>query len=90
MIQWGGSDFSVSIGRPGERNHPEVIAARNKVFMASIEKGIPPRAEIQTVDQAKEFLDMGVRHFSIGTDITILYGWWKENGDNLRKAISDA
>ena len=90
MIQWGGSDFSVSIGRPGERNHPEVIAARDKVFMKSVEKGIPPRAEIQSVDQAKEFLDMGVRHFSIGTDITILYGWWRENGDKLRKVISDA
>ena len=52
--------------------------------------GVPPRAEIQTVDQAKEFLDMGVRHFSIGTDITILYKWWTDNGEELRKAISDA
>ncbi len=56
----------------------------------SIDRGIPPRAEIQTVDQAKEFLDMGVRHFSIGTDITILFGWWKENGEKLWKAMEGA
>ena len=90
MVQWGGSDYSMSIGRVGERNHPEVVAARNKVFKTAIDKGIPARAEIQSVEQAKEFLDMGVRHFSIGTDLTILYGWWNENGDKLRKAMSDA
>lgn len=42
------------------------------------------------MDQAKEFLDMGVRHFSIGTDITILFGWWKENGEKLWKAMEGA
>ena len=31
MVQWGGSDYSMSIGRVGERNHPDVVAARNKV-----------------------------------------------------------
>jgi 4-hydroxy-2-oxoheptanedioate aldolase len=90
MVQWGGTDYSMSIGRAGEKGHPEVMAARNKVFEMALEAGIPPRAEIQSVDQAKEFLDMGVRHFSIGTDITILHGWWKENGDSLRRAISNA
>ena len=90
MVQWGGSDYSVSIGKAGQRNDPEVLAARDKVFKTCIEKGIPPRAEIQSVDQAKEFLDMGVRHFSIGTDISILFGWWKENGEKLWKAMEGA
>jgi 4-hydroxy-2-oxoheptanedioate aldolase len=90
MVQWGGSDFSMSIGRPGERNHPEVIAARNKVFETAVKMGVPPRAEIQSPDQAKEYLDMGVRHFSIGTDISILYSWWKDNGEQLRNAIAGA
>jgi 4-hydroxy-2-oxoheptanedioate aldolase len=49
--------------------------------------GIPPRAEINSADQAKEYLDMGVRHFCIGTDINILHQWWKAHGDNLRKAL---
>ena len=87
MVQWGGSDYSMNIGIPGQRSHPDVLAARNKVFRTALEMGVPPRAEIQTVDDAKEFLDMGVRHFSIGTDITILHGWWKEKGEELRKVI---
>ena len=89
MVQWGGSDFSMSIGRPGERNHPEVVAARNKVFETAIKVGVPPRAEIGSADEAQEFLDMGVRHFSIGTDITILHDWWKEKADGLWKVIGE-
>ena len=53
-------------------------------------EGRAPRAEVQTADDAKEFLDMGVRHFSIGTDITILYGWWQENGEAIWKTMEDA
>jgi hypothetical protein len=40
-----------------------------------------------SADQAKYFLDMGVRHFSAGTDITILHQWWKSQGEDLRKAL---
>jgi 4-hydroxy-2-oxoheptanedioate aldolase len=89
MVQWGGSDYSMSIGRPGERSAPEVQAAQRKVFETAVKMGVPPRAEIGSVDQARYYLDMGVRHFSIGTDISILYDWWKTNGDALRKVISD-
>ncbi len=90
MVQWGGADYSVSSGKAGARNDPSQVVARNKVFQTAIRMGIPPRAEIQSVDQAKEYLDMGVRHFSIGTDISILHNWWKDNGDKLWKAIDQA
>ncbi len=88
MIQWGGSDYSMSIGRPAEHDHPDVANARKRVFTTAIEMGVPPRVEIESVDEAKEYLDMGVRHFSIGTDITILHSWWKSNGEKLWRAIS--
>jgi 4-hydroxy-2-oxoheptanedioate aldolase len=87
MVQWGGSDYSMGMGRAGERNSPEMKRIERRVFETSLKMGIPPRAEINTADQAKEYLDMGVRHFCIGTDITILHQWWKAHGDNLRKAL---
>ena len=90
MIQWGPADYSMSIGRPGEWNSPEVRATERRVVETALKMGVPPRAEIDSLDEAKYHLDMGVRHFCIGTDISILYDWWKINGDNLRKAISDA
>ena len=87
MIQWGPSDYTMSIGRPGERNLPEVKATEHRVIDAALRMGIQPRAEINSVDQAKYYLDLGVRHFCIGTDISILYDWWKANGEELRKAV---
>jgi 4-hydroxy-2-oxoheptanedioate aldolase len=90
MIQWGGTDYSMSIGKPGARTTPEIQAIERKVFETALKMGVPPRAEIGSVDQAKYFLDMGVRHFCIGTDISILYSWFKQNGEGLRKAISGA
>jgi 4-hydroxy-2-oxoheptanedioate aldolase len=90
MIQWGGSDYSMSIGKAGQRYTPEIKAVEQKVIETAIKMGVPPRAEINTADQAKYYLDLGVRHFCIGTDIAILHGWFKAHGENLRKAIDDA
>jgi 4-hydroxy-2-oxoheptanedioate aldolase len=87
MVQWGGSDYSMGIGRAGERYTPELRTIERRVFETAIKMGVPPRAEINTADQAKYFLDMGVRHFCIGTDITILHQWWKAHGEDLRKAL---
>ena len=92
MIQWGPADFSMSIGRPGayqQRDDPEIKAVERKVIETALKMGVQPRAEIKSTDQARYYLDLGVRHFSLSTDITILFNWWKENGDKLRKAIAD-
>ena len=89
-FKWGPVDYSMSIGRPGARYSPEVRAVERKVIEACLKKGIPLRAEIDSVDKAKYYLDMGVRHFCLGTDILILHQWLKENGEGLRKVISDS
>ena len=87
MVQWGGTDYSMSTGHIGERDHPEVVAARNRVFTMALEHGVAPRAEIGSPDQAQEYLDMGVRHFSIGADVSILGQYWKETGGQLREVL---
>jgi 4-hydroxy-2-oxoheptanedioate aldolase len=89
MIQWGPADYSMNTGRAGEKDHPEVKAAERLVIEKAIRAGIPPRAEINHPDQAKYYLDIGVRHFSLGVDLMILFHWWKEYGDNLRTIIAN-
>ena len=66
MVQWGGADYSMSVGKAGQRGAPEIAAAEEKVFKTALEMGVHPRAEINTADDAKRFLDMGVRHFLRG------------------------
>ncbi|NLF01070.1 MAG: 2,4-dihydroxyhept-2-ene-1,7-dioic acid aldolase [Anaerolineales bacterium] len=87
MVQWGGVDFSVSIGKPGARATPEVKAVERRVIETALRLGVPPRAELASVDDAKYYLDLGVRHFSLNTDISILFSWLKQNGEALRKVV---
>lgn len=87
MTQWGPADYSVSIGKAGHRDDPDVKAAETKVIKTCIDMGVRPRIEIGSPDQARYYLDMGVRDFCLNTDIVILFNWWKENGDDMRKAL---
>jgi 2-keto-3-deoxy-L-rhamnonate aldolase RhmA len=87
MVQWGPADYSMSIGKPGEQDHPEVRAAERRVIETALHNGIQPRAEISHPDQAKYYLDLGVRHFNLGVDLSILFNWWQENGENLKRIV---
>jgi 4-hydroxy-2-oxoheptanedioate aldolase len=87
MIQWGPSDYTMSTGHAGERGHPEVRAAEKKVFETCLARGIPPRAEIGSPEDAKRFLDMGVRHFCLGTDIALLYQSLRRHGEGMRDLL---
>lgn len=64
--------------------------SERKVFETALKMGVPPRVELNSLDQAQYYLDMGVRHFCIGTDIAILYDWWKTNDEHLRTVLSDS
>ena len=88
MIQWGPSDYSMSIGKIGQGKTPEIKEVERRVLETSMKMGIPPRAEINSADDAKYYLDLGVRHFCIGTDIAILYNWMKDQGEAMRKALA--
>jgi 4-hydroxy-2-oxoheptanedioate aldolase len=89
MVQWGPADFSMSIGKPGQRRNPQVKAAERQVIETCLRAGIPPRAEITTPDEASYYLDLGVRHFSLGNDLSILFNWLKDNGEKLRGMLSE-
>jgi 4-hydroxy-2-oxoheptanedioate aldolase len=87
MVQFGPADYSMSLGLIGEFNHPRVVEAEKFVIETALSKGIQPRAEINSPDDAKKYLDMGVKHFCIGTDMLILYQWFQQNGQSMREII---
>lgn len=87
MVQFGPADYSMSIGLPGQFKHPKVKEAERYVIETALKLGLHPRAEINHPDHAKEYLDMGVRHFCIGSDVTILYEWFKRNGKEMGSLI---
>ncbi len=84
MVQFGPADYAMSLGLTGERQHPKVREAQRYLVEAALAAGVTPRAEIGTPAAAEPFLAMGVRHFCLGTDVRILYNWYREQGEQLR------
>jgi 2-keto-3-deoxy-L-rhamnonate aldolase RhmA len=89
MVQFGPGDYSMSIGLPGQFDHPAVLEAERHVIETALRKGIAPRAEPDRLGQVRRFLDMGVRHFCMGFDVNILFNWYAENGNGMRELFSD-
>ncbi len=88
MVQFGPSDYSVSIGLPGDVMNPKVREAELKTIKTALKMDVAPRAEIGRPEDAKRYLDLGVRNFSLGTDVGILNIYWKNNGAELKKLFS--
>lgn len=89
MVQFGASDFSMSIGKPAQYNDPEVLAAERKTIEMALAKGLHPRIELRDPSAAGKYLKMGVKHFCIGWDVRILADWWDEKGAEMRGLLSD-
>ena len=51
--------------------------------------GVPCRAEIATVEDAKRYVDLGVRHFSIGYDLYSIHQASKTAGGELRVLLEN-
>jgi 2-keto-3-deoxy-L-rhamnonate aldolase RhmA len=90
MVQFGGSDYSMSIGVTGQRGHPDVKGAERKTIETALAKGLHPRVELADITQAAPYLEMGVKHFCIGWDVRILHDWWRANGEGMRAMLAKA
>jgi 2-keto-3-deoxy-L-rhamnonate aldolase RhmA len=87
MVQFGGSDYSMSIGVTGQRNHPDVKKAEKKTIETALKLGLHPRVELADIRQAEPYLEMGVKHFCIGWDVRVLHDWWRVNGTGMREML---
>jgi 2-keto-3-deoxy-L-rhamnonate aldolase RhmA len=88
MVQFGGSDYAMSLGLTGQRGHPDIKNAERKTIETALKKGLHPRVELADITQAAPYLEMGVKHFCIGWDVRILHDWWQANGAGMRAMLS--
>lgn len=87
MTQWGPADFGFSRGEPNLMSTPEIQPFEELVIKKSIEYDVAPRIEIGAVEEAKRYIDLGVRHFCIGWDRFIYQGQLMQLGEGLRKVV---
>lgn len=87
MVQFGASDYSMSLGLTGQTTHPEVKKAERRTIETALAKGLHPRIELADISRAGPYLEMGVKHFCIGWDVRILHEWWRTNGEGMRAIL---
>ena len=90
MVQWGPSDYCMSIGRPGEQMSEAVRAVERHVIDSCHSAGVPVRAELGDFAEAKYYLDLGVRHFCLGYDLTSIFTVLRREGEQLREVLDTA
>ena len=87
MIQFGPADYSMSIGIPGQWNHPRTREAEKYVIETALKMGIPPRVELGDFRDADRYLRMGVKHFCVGWDIDVIHKYCKDQGAAFAKVF---
>ncbi len=88
MLQFGHSEYSISVGKPGQARSPEIQKIERDMIELALKKGVVPRVEINSFEQAKPFIEMGVRHFCLGTDLMVLLMWCQQQGEGIRELLA--
>jgi 2-keto-3-deoxy-L-rhamnonate aldolase RhmA len=101
MIQFGPADYSISTGVPGpgyggkpnksdERAAAAIKEVERKVIRTALERGVAVRVDLlgsETLEECREYVDMGVRHFCYGFEFVVIHRWLDENAPKLRALI---
>jgi 2-keto-3-deoxy-L-rhamnonate aldolase RhmA len=88
MVQFGPGDYAMSIGKAGEKRAAEVIEAQQYMIKTALKLGIVPRAELNNAAEADYYLNLGVKHFCLGSDVGTIFNWCKEHGTRLREMLA--
>jgi 4-hydroxy-2-oxoheptanedioate aldolase len=88
MVQFGPNDYSVSIGKQGTVGSPEIEKTQTDMIKMALKKGVRPRVEIPGPEDAKPYLDLGVRDFCMGWDHMCITQYCKQQGPVMRKLLS--
>ena len=89
MVQFGPSDYCMSRGWDRSGHLEEYKEAERKMIQVALRHGVQPRCEIDTPEQAAYYIDLGVRHFSLGDQMAKLKEFWTNEGGRMR-SIADS
>jgi 4-hydroxy-2-oxoheptanedioate aldolase len=87
MVQFGPSDYSMSIGQAGQRTSPQVVEAREYTIRTALKLGVRPRAELTEASEAEYYVKLGVKDFCMAADTTVLARYYAEQGAAMRDII---
>lgn len=72
MIRIGFNDLAQDLGHPGDVHHEEVLLAAVKIVETARTHMVPVGAKADSVEEARMLAKIGITHFSLGSDLSIL------------------
>lgn len=88
MVQFGPSDYTMSLGWNQKEHKDEYKAAERKMIEVALKHGVHVRCEIPTVEDAQYYIDLGVRHFCLSDQMAKLTQVWTQDGAHMRQVVS--
>jgi 2-keto-3-deoxy-L-rhamnonate aldolase RhmA len=86
-VGWlGHYDLTATMGIPGQFDHPDFLAAVNRLLTACRRNGKPAGFLAYPLPQAEEWLAKGFRCLCYGTDLNLLQGALREGLARLRES----
>ena len=92
MVQFGPADYSMSLGWNRLEHVEEWKAVERHMIEVALRHGVQPRCEISSPTQAQYYIDLGVRHFSLGDQLAKLKEFWMGQGKEMHdiaRAVED-
>jgi 2-keto-3-deoxy-L-rhamnonate aldolase RhmA len=72
-VMIGPADLSISLGVPGEFQHPKMVEAMEAVRDTCIRRGIAPGTQTRSAPQARFWKDRGMRFLGCSNDTSMLF-----------------
>jgi len=89
MVQFGPSDYSMSLGRNSADIVDEWKAAERKMIETALRHGVKPRCEVLKPADLQYYIDLGVRDFSLGDEFKKLRELWVDDGAKMTEIVKD-
>lgn len=87
FIQFGPADYSMNAGFNAKEDKDRIREVEQKVIETALRNHVSPRVEINSADEAKKYVDMGVRHFALGSELRMAKTFWTEEGKRMKDLV---
>jgi len=84
IVMVGPADLSISLGVPGQFDHPKMIEAILRVIECCGRHGVHPGIQCRMLPMAKSWKQRGMRFIGCGNDIAFLWEKARETVEQLR------
>ena len=89
VIMVGPGDLSISLGVPGEFEHPKLVAAVEKVIECCNRHNIWPSIQVRTPDLAQFWMEKGVKLVGCSNEAALLWSAVRQMTQGLQAARGD-